>query len=196
MGHLEDFVDELDFGVHKEDITSKALENIRLMDLKVTNLKKAENARIPLAIEFACKSLHITAPRPALVHRAGISNKEYIEAFQKCINLMGFKFENLNTITVFGVKYSSSDTATDAHTLLEAYARQQKAKGNTYQQPAGDYGSALYHGAAFIVAAKMNKVKAMPKRDHFFLTLDLPNKDLFMKVCAAMEVRVHTVYII
>lgn len=176
-------------GTWQDEIVTKALENQRLMSMKVNNLNRAESARTALAIEFACKSLRIPVPpRTSFLKLAGgLSQKDYVDAFQKCIKLMDLKFENLNTIDVFAVKYGSSDTASDAKLLLEAFKRQQAKLSKYHHTP--DYGSALYQGAAFIVAAKTNKLKVVPKRDAFFESLDLPNKNLFNRLCMELEVR-------
>eukprot|EP00603_Paraphysomonas_imperforata_P015891 CAMPEP_0114470514 /NCGR_PEP_ID=MMETSP0104-20121206/11308_1 /TAXON_ID=37642 ORGANISM="Paraphysomonas imperforata, Strain PA2" /NCGR_SAMPLE_ID=MMETSP0104 /ASSEMBLY_ACC=CAM_ASM_000202 /LENGTH=330 /DNA_ID=CAMNT_0001644275 /DNA_START=203 /DNA_END=1195 /DNA_ORIENTATION=- len=183
---MKNAVEALDFGAKEDEITSKALEYMRMMEIKVNNLKKAENARMALAIEFSCKSHHIPVPRTALMKLAGgVSQKDYIDAIQKCTNLMDLKFDNLCTIEVFGVKYSSVDTANMARELLVTY-EQQQAQLNRYMQKR-DYGSALYQGAAFAVAAKANKLKVMPKRDIFFKTLDLSTKSVFDKICAELE---------
>lgn len=185
---MQSAVAQLRFGDHEEEILSRALENERLMELKVPNLKKAENARMSLSIEFACKSLNIAVSRAALIKLCGdLSPKIYVEAFQKCTNLMGLKFENHNTIDVFAIKYGSSQATVDAaHSILESYKQHQSASHMYNQVP--DYSSALYQGAAFAVAAKASKLKSMPKKDAFFDSLDISNKQLFHKVCTDMEV--------
>ena len=188
MGQLHDLINQLNFGIKNDEIIQKALEYERLMTMKVINLKKAENARTPIAIEFACKTLYVTVPRDTLVRFSGLRHNEYLQAVQKCKSLMGLKFENLNTIEVFGFKYSGEDTAKEAYAILEAY-KQEEAKINKYEQ-LPDYDSALYQGAAFVVASRITKLKTVPKRDVFFETLDLPSKAIFNKMCNSMEVSV------
>jgi hypothetical protein len=184
--HLESFISGLGIGVHHEELLLKAQEYLRLMDIKVQDLKKAENARNSIATEFACKYLHIDVPRDKLVELAGISSKDYKTALQKCAVRMDLKFKNRNTIEVYKIKYSSDDTAAYAYSLLETY-KQQDAISKPFEQ-IPDYETPLYHGAAFVVAAKVNKLQAVPKKDKFFDLLDLPSKQLFQKVCTAMEV--------
>ena len=162
------------------------MENERQMARKVPHLKKGENARTPLAIELSCLALHITVPRDELLSVAGIKKNDYLQALEKCTKLMGFQVQNRKTIEMFAIKYSSVDTGTSAYSLLESYEQQHEAK-HKFQQPL-DYQSALYQAAAFFIAAKVRKLKSVPRRDQFFATLDLTNGTLFTKVCDDMEV--------
>lgn len=191
-GPLDSMVAGLNFGPLEQEVLAKAKENERLMGIKGVKLANAENARLPIAIEFACKHLHITVPRASLLKESGLSSKVYIEALQRCTNLMGFKFANLNTIDVFAVRYSSTGTAIDARRILEAFKKQDQMSNSLMYQKRNDddYDTALYHGAAFSVAAKINKLTSVPRRDVFLNSLDVANKKLFLKVHALMEVSV------
>lgn len=184
MGQVEELVARLNLGEMDGQVTSKAKELERLMALKVPNLKKAENARPALAVEFACKHLFRSMPRSAFVQAAGVSQRDYTEAYQKCCNLMGLRFQNNNTIEVFRVKYGSNETADCALSLLEAFKQQDSLKFKHHALP--DYNSPLYHGAAFVAAAKRTKLNSI-KRDTFFSALEIPNKAMFNRVCSEIE---------
>lgn len=170
------------------DLINQIMENERLMLRKVPDLKKGENARTSLGIELACLALHIPAPREDLLRIAGIKSRDYLIALEKCKTLMCFQQDNRNTIEIFAVKYSSPDVGAYALSLLQAYIHKyQEEERNKYSKPP-DYQSALYQGAAFYIAAKIKKLKSVPKREVFFKSLDSTNSSLFYKLCHEIEV--------
>ena len=146
-------------GITDSEASSKAMEYLRLLELKVPlgGLKKTECARPAIAVEFACRNLQVMYDRKKLFECAMVSSKDYNMAYTRCKNILQLDFRNcsvLDTLLVYtGYK---SNIRVLAEKILEAYREKLPGKIG-FSERNIDFKSDVYMAAAFKLACKMKR---------------------------------------
>jgi hypothetical protein len=115
-----------------------------------------------ISVDLTCKKLQIPISERYIEDNAGVSKKDYKEAFRISKNLMDYNFEKLISISVLSIKYNLNDIVPDATNLLNRY----KSK---HQHSISDMETSLTHCAAFYTAIKRRKVSISIDSVNYFL---------------------------
>lgn len=146
-------------GINDLEVSSKAMEYLRLLELKIPlgSLKKAECARPAIAMEFACRILQIMYDRKKIFDCGMLSSKDYNLAFTRCKNILQLDFRHcsvLDTLLVY-TGYKSSVRVL-AEKIVEAYRDKLSGKIGLSERNI-DFKSDVYMASAFKLACKIRK---------------------------------------